>query len=659
MPKPIAPDFVYKLTSVSEPSLSPDGSRLAFVRSRVYADTAEVRSQIMAMDLPDGSPVEFTAGPKDGRPTFSPDGQSIAFTRPDDADRAQVWLIPTSGGEARRLTSVVGGVTELAWSPDSSSLVFVSEVDPDRPPDDDEQPRVKVIRRIRYRDDGEGWRGDAFRHLFVVSVEDGDVRQLTDGEGDDGAPAWSPDGSRIAFVSDRGESRDVEDRSGAYVVPASGGEPELWSEGLSSVASVGWSPGADKLAVVASDQDTVSTNAQGWLFVLERGQRPSRLTDDSIKTAYYGTVITEPRWTVDGRILFLAEARGESYVYEVRPEGGGQRRLAGGGSRFGAATFDGEGRKLVVVADSPSSSSDLHLIDPASGSQRQLTDYNRGYFDEHPTAGSEKFTIVRGGLEIESRLYFPPDFDPTQKYPLVLDIHGGPHNVFYDGFYPVQQVLATAGYLVLAVNPRGSGTYGADFAKAVQRDWGGEDYLDILESVDEVCSRPYVDGSRLGLTGYSYGGFMSSWIVGHDHRFSAAVVGAPVTNLSTFYGTSDIGVRFGEVEVGGTRIDALATYREHSPLTYAANVQTPVLLLHGEADLRCPLEQSEQFFVALKRLGKVVEMVRFPGESHGMTTSGHPRMREEYLARMLAWFEKYIGPGVKAQARADAVPADG
>lgn len=649
MTNSITPDFVYKLVNVADPSLSSDGSRLTFVRSHVDAETVQVQSQIMMMDLPAGRQAEFTTGPKDGRPKFSPDGRSVAFTRPDVAGRAQIWLIPTSGGEARRLTSVVGGVTELAWSPDSASLAFVSEVDPDRPPegDDGNIPRVKVVRRIRYRDDGEGWRGDAFRHVFVVDVEGGEARQLTDGEGDDGVPAWSPDGSRIAFVSNRGESRDIADISGAYVVPASGGESELWSQGLSAVASAGWAPAAEKLVVVGSDQDKVGTNAQVWLFVIEHGQIPIRLTDDSIKVAYYGTIIAEPRWTTDGRILFLAEARGESYLYEVRSEGGGQRKLAGGGSRFGAAAFDGEGRKLVAVADSPSSPGDLQLIDTASSFQTRLTDYNKGYFDQHQTAGVEKFTIDRAGVEIESRVYLPPDFDPGQKYPLVLDIHGGPHNVFYDGFYPVQQVLATAGYIVLAVNPRGSGTYGADFAKAVLGDWGGEDYLDILESVDEICSRPYVDGSRLGLTGYSYGGFMSSWIVGHDHRFSAAVVGAPVTNLSTFSGTSDMGIRFGEIEMGGTREEALAAYREHSPLTYVYKVQTPVLLLHGEEDLRCPLEQSEQFFVALKRQGKDVELVRFPGEGHGLTSSGHPRMREEYHARMLAWFERYIGSGVK------------
>ena len=414
------------------------------------------------------------------------------------------------------------------------------------------------------------------------------------------------------------------------------------------VASVAWAPAGEKLAVVGSDQERVSAGGQVWLFAVERGSSPIKLTDDTIKAAYYGAIVAEPRWTADARILFLAEARGESYVYEVKAEGGGLRSLAGGGTHFTAASFDRDGRTLVAVADSPSSTGDLQRIDVASGTHTQLTDYNKDFFAQHPTAGFEKFTIDRGGLTIESRVYLPPDFDPGQKYPLVLDIHGGPHNVFYDGFYPVQQVLATAGYIVLAVNPRGSGTYGADFAKAVLGDWGGEDYLDILESVDEICSRPYVDGSRLGLTGYSYGGFMSSWIVGHDHRFSAAVVGAPVTDLASFSGTSDIGISFGEVEVGGTREEMLEAYRKHSPLTYVYNVQTPVLLLHGEEDLRCPLEQSEQFFVALKRQGKEVEMVRFPGESHSMMSSGHPRMREEYLARLLVWFDKYVGPGVKA-----------
>ena len=219
--------------------------------------------------------------------------------------------------------------------------------------------------------------------------------------------------------------------------------------------------------------------------------------------------------------------------------------------------------------------------------------------------------------------------------------------------------LATAGYAVLAVNPRGSSSYGLAFMKAVLRDWGGEDYLDILAAVDEVCSRPYIDADRLGVTGYSYGGFMSAWIIGHENRFKAAVVGAPCINLSSLYGTSDIGVSFGDVQWGGTRADAVEAFLERSPLTYAPNVETPVLLLHGEDDFRCPISQSEEYFVTLRRLGKEVEMVRFPGSPHSFLRAGHPRLREEYLQRMLAWFDRYVGAHEPAATHASHDPADG
>ena len=647
MPSPITPELVYELVSVVSPSLSPDGGSLAFVRSQVDRESMETRSRIMVMDMESGESAPFTGGKSDTSPKFSPDGRHLAFVRPDDAGKPQVWVMSTGGGEARKLTDVAGGITDIAWSPDSGALAFVSDVDPDRAPDDHDpkkEPRVSVVRRIRYRADGLGWRGEAFRHVFVVDRESGETRQLTDGEGDDSAPAWSPDGSAIAFISDRRPDRETATHSDVYVVPASSGDPELRSQGLSSVAALCWSPDGDAIAVVGSDDDIVGAGWQSWLFVIEPGRAPRKLTDDSISPAGgYAPLVPAPemRWTDDGCISFIADARGESAIYQADAGTGDLRKVTGDGL-MSQVSFSADAKSAVALTVPPNSAGDLRSVDMTSGSVQQLTDFNRKYFEQRPPARLEKFTHSRGGFEIESRVLLPPDFDPASRYPLVLDIHGGPHGVFSDSFSPQQQVLATAGYIVLAVNPRGSSTYGTDFMTAVLGDWGGKDYLDIMSAVDLVCERDYVDESRLGITGYSYGGFMSSWIIGQDTRFKAAVIGAPCINLSSMYGTSDIGVRFGEVQWGGKRWDALDAFLERSPLTYAPNVETPALLMHGEADHRCPIEQSEQYFVTLKRLGKEVEFVRFPGSSHGFVRTGHPRLREEYLSRLLGWMNKHI-----------------
>jgi dipeptidyl aminopeptidase/acylaminoacyl peptidase len=648
MAHPIGPDAIYHLVSVSDPHIAPDGRRLAFVRSWVDRDTMAGRSHIMLMTLSDGRTRVFTQGISDASPRFSPDSSQLAFLRRDDKQKRQVWSMAVHGGEARQLTCTPGGVSEFAWSPDGQRLVLVADVDPDRPPeghDAKKDPQVKVVRRLRHRYDTLGWRGDAQQHLFLIEVVGGEAHQLTDGDWDDLSPTWSPDGRHIAFISGRRAERDLRAYSEVYVVPVSGGEPMRWSGELYSIGALAWSPDSRRLVVVASDDPKGGAGYQGWLFILEAGQTPHRITDDTFRpaTGFYPVMSApELRWTADGRILLIGDARGESYLYELPAAGGTARSVAGGGFHATALTIDHETRCLVLAVTPPDTPSALYLVEPASGSLKCLTDDNRDYFAQHPTAHVEKFTFQRQGLPIECRLWLPPTFDPTQRYALVLDIHGGPNSAFYDAFNLTQQVLATAGFIVLAVNPRGSITYGNAFAMAVLGDWGGEDYQDLMAAVDQATSRPYIDATRLGVHGYSYGGFMTSWIVGHTPRFKAAVVGAPCIDLPSMYGTSDIGVSFGESQWNGTRWEALALAVERSPLTYAPAVETPVLLLHGEADLRCPIEQGEQYFVALKRHGKVVEFVRFPDCSHLFLRVGHPRMREEYLRRTLAWFQRYL-----------------
>ncbi|MGH8064577.1 MAG: S9 family peptidase [Candidatus Entotheonellia bacterium] len=650
MSHPIGPDAIYHLVGVTDPHLTPDGERLAFVRSWIDREAMEGCSHIMLMTLRDRRTEVFTQGRHDAQPRFSPDGRHLAFLRRDDKQPRQLWLMPVQGGEARQLTSTPGGIAEFAWSPDGQRLVFVADVDPDRLPeghDATKDPRVKVVRRLRYRYDTLGWRGDAHRHLFLIDISGGEARQLTDGDWDDLSPLWSPDGRHIAFISGRRPERDLRAYSEVYVVPVNGGEPTCWSGALYSIGALAWSPDSSRLVAVASDDPRGSAGYQGWLFMLGPHQTPRRITDDAFRpaTGFYPIMpAPELRWTADERILLIGDVRGESHVYALPTTGEAARPIAGGSFQATALTLDHEAQRSVLAATPPDSPGALYLVATANGSLTCLTDDNRDYLTQHPPARLEKFSIQRQGLEIECRLWLPPEFDPNQRYPLVLDIHGGPNSAFYDAFNLIQQVLATAGFLVLAVNPRGSTTYGNAFTMAVLGDWGGEDYQDLMAAVDAVASRPYVDTTRLGVHGYSYGGFMSSWIVGHTSRFKTAVVGAPCIDLPGMYGTSDIGVSFGELQWHGTRWEALALALERSPLSYAPAVETPVLLLHGEADLRCPIEQGEQYFVALKRHGKAVEFVRFPDCSHLFLRVGHPKMREEYLRRVLEWFQRHLQP---------------
>jgi len=651
LPEPIGPDYFMHLKTAAGPHLSSDGNRLAFDLSWIDADTYETRSRVMVLDVPDGEPREFTHGADARSPRWSPDGTTLAFLREDVEGRKQIWVMPADGGEGCPLTEAPRSVIEYAWSPDGTRIAFVSEVA--EPGDGDvpgELPQPRVVRRISYRSEGVGWRGDSRRHLFMSDARTGEITRLTEGDYEHSTPVWSPDGNSIAFISTRSPDRDISARNEVYVLPADRGAPELRSQGLFMAGGIAWSPDGTKLAVVgaepAEDVGGYGLVCQGWLYVLEPGAPPRRVTDDSVRPLV-GTNINDGNpallWTTSDRLFFAADARSRSYLCSA-PAGGGEiRRIASLGAIAGWAP-DPSGSRAVVVASTLESTGELHLVDLTSGDETRITRFNDAYFADHPPARMEKLTFERAGQEIEALVWLPPDFDPGKAYPLMLDIHGGPHGVFREAFYPLCQIGATNGYVVLEPNPRGSSAYGLEFALAVHRDWAGEDYGDIMAALDEVLRRPYLDPEEVVVHGSSYGGYMTSWAVGQTDRFKAAVIAAPVTALASFYGTSDIGVPFGDVQFGGAPDEARDWYTEHSPVAYAANVRTPVLLVHGEADDRVPIGQAEQFFVALKRLGKTVEFVRLPGAGHSLFQMAPPRMRKEYFARMLAWFERWLTP---------------
>ena len=685
----IGPDLFRRLKTVGDPTVSPDGSKCVYVLSWIDDDTSEPRARIYQVGLDssngDGRSQPFTQGNNDGHPRFSPDGAILAFLRAGaghtDSTR-QVWLMPAGGGEAAPLTDMPGGVREFAWAPDSSRLAVVSDVSPEDHPEKPDLPTTREVHRIRYRHDAIGWRGDSHFHLFLVDASTAACVQLTDGDWDDMAPSWSPDGRRLAFISGRSGSRDVTATNEIYVVEVPDGvdpdgeapEPELWSRDLTDVAAVSWAPDGRRLLAAGGSGDGLMVLWQAYLYVLELGCPPRQLTGDSLRPCLGYPGISPPlelRW-LDGdgddeRIVFLGDSEGETRLYEVAiaPECAAvPTAITAGGELLSGVAMDSAAKRLVVTGSDPTNPSDAYLIERSAGtdqsSRRRLTDHNDGWLAQHPPVLMEKFVLQREDWDIECRLYYPPGFDPAKRYPLVLEIHGGPNGAFYDSFVPWHQVLAGTGFLTLAVNPRGSSTYGEEFVNAVLGDWGGDDYSDLMAAVDAVCQRDYVDNDRLGVHGYSYGGYMTTWMIGHTDRFRAAVAGAPCIDLWTMYGTSDIATSFGETQwairlAGGMPIsrplagelaqgvDTLAfRLLQRSPIKFAPQVETPVLLLHGESDARCPIGQSEQYFQVMKRLGKEVEMVRFPGCGHGFLRTGHVALRQEYLERMLDWFRRWL-----------------
>ena len=644
MSSPIKPEHTYDLVDVSDVEIAGDGSAVVFVRQEINRKTMKRESRIVMQSLAGGTAVDVTEGPRDGAPRLSADGKTLAFLRSGEDDRRQVWVMQVGGNGASQLTTLPDGVKDLAWSPDGMEFVVVSRVDPDRAPDDhdeDTMPRTRVARRVRYRDDGDGWRGDAFTQLFLVDAATGTAEQITDGEGNHGAPVWSPDGGRIAFVTDCIEARDFVLGFEVHVLELATRTSCCWSAGLSRAESVGWSPEGKRLAVAGSHDPDVWDSRQSWLYVLDETGKPV-----CVAGGEYTVVqpLASRCWTTGGGILFIGDRNGESFLCEVYCSGSAGRTqvLDGGGREFTGLSVDRGGAKAAVVTSSPDCPCDVAVLEVAAKRQRAVTAVNAGFLEAHPAGRMEKLVFKRKGEAIEARVLFPCDFTEARSYPLVLDIHGGPHGRFSDSYDVTHQILAGAGYIVLAVNPRGSSSYGPGFLKAVLADWGGEDFLDLMAGVDLLCERPYVDSDRLGVHGYSYGGFMSSWIIGHDHRFKAAVIGAPCINLHSMYGTSDVGVSFGENQWRGSVLENVEALVRRSPLTYAPEVRTPVLLMHGEEDYRCPIEQAEQFFVALKRQGKTAEFVRFPKSSHGFRSSGHPALHVEYLDRMVSWLEQYV-----------------
>jgi dipeptidyl aminopeptidase/acylaminoacyl peptidase len=669
------PDDLYKIAMVEDAQISPDGRRVACVVRRMSREADSYRCAIWVAAADGGDPVQFTFGAgQDRAPCWSPDGQWLAFLSDRAGEKAQLWLLPAAGGEAQRLTDQPEAVERFAWSPHGDAIAFACRV-PSHPSTTQAQtpesnnPAItktkhapaRVIATLRYKSNGDGFVHDRRRHIFAISVDTGICQQLTFGDFEDADPAWSPDGASIAFSSARHAGHELDSAADVFLVPAEGGEPTRLTSTLGPAAAPAFSPSGTSLAYLGHDDRHAGGARNTTIWLVDREPSPATPLDLGLDR----TVIADmpPVWTAGEQIVFAVADRGAAGVWRAATSGGSAAQLVGGDRAVSSWSLSADGSRLAFTASEPAQPPELFLLEldhagAPTGADRRLTSFNDAWLGEVDLVRPEAIELTGAdGWPIHGWLTRPARFEDGRRYPLLLNVHGGPHMYYGWNFFDEVQVQAGAGYATLCINPRGSQGYGEQFARACCGDWGGKDFEDLMRGVDETLRRfRFLDPDRTGVLGGSYGGFMTSWIVGQSERFKAAVSERAVNSLVSLFGTSDIGYWFEQFEVGGTPLDTPRLYAERSPLTYADRIRTPLLILHSENDLRCPIEQAEQLYVALKLGGQTdVAFVRFPEENHELSRSGVPSRRVERFEIILDWFDRHLRAQEQGEPRSAAL----
>jgi dipeptidyl aminopeptidase/acylaminoacyl peptidase len=652
------PQDIARIRFVSDPQVSPDGRRVVFVITMLSEEKDQYLSNIWMVDTAWGEPCRFTTGPKrDTKPRWSPDGTRLAFLSERDAHaKAQLYVIPATGGEPTRLTNQPNGVMQHVWSPDGTRLAFVARVGGWQEPAHEEERQkskpVRVITTLKYKSNGEGFIYDRRPHLFVVAADGGEPRQLTDGDFADADPAWSPDGTHLAFVSARHEDRDYDNASDIWLIPSHGGEPRRLTDTAGPVNSPAFSPDGRTVAYLGHRYRHESGRNKRVFTMPVAGGTPMCLTVALDRTCVPFFSNVAPLWSADGQwITFAAEDQGDVPIYRVRADGtAAPERIITGERQVTGLSASREGVLLAFAAMDAVSPVEVFVCHADGTGEKPLTDLNRAWKAEVMRSRPEHFRYERDGRQLDGWVMRPFGWKLGVRYPALLNIHGGPHTQYGHHFFDEFQIYSGAGYAVIYTNPRGSQGYGEEFTRAVIGDWGGGDFADVMAGLDEALRRyDFIDPERLGVMGGSYGGFLTSWTVGHTDRFKAACSERAVNNTYTLFGTSDIGHSFSEAQSGYLPWENRQWYIDHSPLTYAQDIATPLLIMHCESDLRCPVEQAEQLFVALKKQRKQAVFVRFPDEDHELSRAGRPRHRLERFRLILDWFARYLQPAGAAE----------
>lgn len=645
------PSDLSRLRSLGDPHVHPDGQRVVFTVTRPDLEADHYDAQLWLWDGQRARP--FTHGPHDTRPRWSPDGAHLAFLRKgtDDDARPQLAVMPADGGEARVLTSMPCGVSEAEWSPDGRYLAIAGGewVDALADLDDDERRRrPRRVTRLPYRMDDEGYLADRRTNLHLVDPVSGATTRLTEGDHHDGTLAWRPDGAAVAFVSARHASHGLDGENQPFEVDVASGElRELQPQG--DWAWVGYDPtGRLLLSGLRALADWPGTPG---LWRLEGGELVDLLP--GLDRSPVVSVTPAGPQRVDGGWLVPVEDRGTQRVLGITDDadGGGpgtRLDLAGDAEHVVTAVGagpgvrpDGSGGLLVAVVTTGTDPGELVQVTPPGTTT--LTTLNQPIRDRGGLRPVEAFTFERDGVDIDAWAVLPEGEGP---WPVLLNVHGGPTAQYTAGFFDEFQVYASAGYLVVGSNPRGSSGRGTDWARAVKGVWHTAEPVDLLDLravVDATLARyPQADADRLGIMGGSYGGYATARVIGVDHRFRSAVVERGLLAWESFGGTSDIGPYFDSLFLGTTLPDGWEHHRAASPLHLAADVTTPTLVVHAEHDWRCPVEQGEQYFVALSRAGVETEMLRFPDEGHELSRSGTPKHRVDRFEAVLDWHDRHL-----------------
>jgi len=647
--RPIGLDDLAKMRTVGDPQVSPDGKWVAYTVGTVDAekDKRDTDVWMVSWDGLEQIRLTSTSDSSESTPRWSPDNKYLAFltARGDETQKkqgAQLWLLNRAGGEAQELTNVKGGVSDFAWSPDAKRLVLVV-----KDPDPNDEPEKKdgwtrktappiVIDRYHFKQDREGYLQPLHSHLSLFDVDTGKAEALTGGRFDEQAPAWSPDGRFVAFISNRTPDPDRNDDTNVYVIEAKpGAQPrQLTTYAGSDGGRPSWSPDGKWIAYLQGDETKYSAYSMNKLAIVPavEGGQPRVLTA-SLDRPVFGNIV----WSSDSRnLLFLVTDDRITYVGKVAATGGTVEKLISG-LRVISNLSRRDDASLALLSTTPTEADEAYAFD--NGALRRLTHQNDALFAGLQLGTTEAFTSQStDGTEVHGIVVKPASFAAGQKHPMILFIHGGPNGQDAHSFSFDRQFLAANGYVVLSVNYRGSSGRGSDYQKAIFADWGNKEVMDLLGAVDHMIASGIADPNKLGIGGWSYGGILTDYTIATDSRFKAAISGAGSALQTSMYGLDQYTRQY-DNEIGPPWKAQDSWIKISYPFFHADRIKTPTLFLGGEKDFNVPVAGGEQMYQALRSLGMDTQLVIYPGQFHNITTPSYQRDR---LERYVAWFNKYL-----------------